>query len=30
VVLIVEDGTLIPVTDEVREAWDCPDYAAYS
>jgi hypothetical protein len=30
VVVIVEDGALIPVTDEVREAWDCPDYASYS
>jgi hypothetical protein len=30
VVVIVEDGALIPVTDEVRKAWDCPDYASYS
>ncbi|GIE36575.1 hypothetical protein Ait01nite_096200 [Actinoplanes italicus] len=30
VLVIVDNGTLIPVTDDVRVDWDCPDYAADS
>ncbi|MEU4625075.1 hypothetical protein AB0G04_34515 [Actinoplanes sp. NPDC023801] len=30
VVLVVEDGTIVPVSDLMRAGWDCPDNSAAS